>query len=604
MAKTDLYDFEHLNTTTESIYELREFNVLIILTNGNNLTNWRDVKNREDILYISEDLFGETSLEGRYKGMVNLEAIVTFGVGNITSTKDMFSGCESLVEIASLDKWDVSSLTDVSNMFDGCSSLDDISALENWKMSNVVDMSRMFRGCSSLEDVSALKNWDVSHVSDMHYLFADCVHLKDISALSDWDVSNVRDAACLFEFCTSLESISALKNWNLENAFNITALFRSCASLKDISALSNWDIGKMENNKSLLSLFAYCYSLKSISALKNWDISNITRISALFEGCVSLKNLSALKNWDVSNITSFEYLFKNCSSLTNISALKSWDISNVQSLKSMFKHCEDLEDVSDLKGWDVSKIKSMDGMFKQCGSLVDVSSLSEWDLADDVCLNHIFDDCELLESYPKWFEDEVMKNTNFDVQSRQRVIEKLDKSFFKTNDLNDLSKEMQLFIVRVTPDQSLLAYIVDRSQFKDISGIALNRITDEGVLTEIALHDHNYETLPSKGGSDPLNFDLFFYNREKAFLKIENQTMLVKIAMESQHRLKSIEYLCEYVDKEDIWVDIALNARSRDVRVFAFTKIRSKVAFQRIAEESSDKKLQVVSRKIINRDNG
>ena len=40
MAKIYLYDFEHLNTTTESIYELRDFNVLIILTDGTNLTNW------------------------------------------------------------------------------------------------------------------------------------------------------------------------------------------------------------------------------------------------------------------------------------------------------------------------------------------------------------------------------------------------------------------------------------------------------------------------------------------------------------------------------------------------------------------------------------
>ena len=600
MAKTDLYDFEHLNTTTESIYELREFNVLIVLTNGTNLTNWKDVENREDILYISEDLFGETNIEGRYSGMVNLEAVVTFGVGNITSTKDMFSGCESLVEIASLDKWDVSSVTDVSNMFDGCSSLEDISALENWNMSNVVDMSCMFRGCSSLVEISALENWDVSHVEDMHYLFADCVYLKDISALSKWDVSSVKDAACLFEFCTSLESISALKKWNLVNAFNITALFRSCARLKDISALSNWDLGNMENNKSLLSLFAYCYSIKSLSALKKWDVSNITRISALFEGCVSLKSVSDLKKWDVSNVISFDYLFKNCSSLTNISDLKSWDISNVKSLKSMFKHCEDLEDISDLKEWDVSKIKSMAGMFKQCDSLVDVSSLSEWNLADDVCLDHIFDDCELLERYPEWFEEEVMKNPNFDKESRQRVIINLDESFFKNHDLNDFSKEMQFYIVKLNSNQSLLAYIVDRSQFKDISGIALNKITDESVLSEIALHDHNYDVLPSRDSSNPLKLNLFFYNREKAFLKIENQTMLVNIAKESPHTLKSIEYLGEYVDKEDIWVDIALNAKSKGVRFYAFTKLQSESAFKRIIDESSDEKLLIISRKRIN----
>ena len=599
MAKTDLYDFEHLNTTTESIYELREFNVLIILTNGTNLTNWKDVENREDILFISEDLFGETSIEGRYKDLVNLKAVVTFGVGNIASTKEMFSGCESLVEIAALDKWDVSLVTDTSNMFDGCSSLEDISALENWNMSNVIDMSCMFRGCSSLEEVSALKDWDVSHVDDMHYLFAECVRLKDISALKDWDVSNVRDAACLFEFCTSLEDISALKKWNLVNAFNVTALFRSCASLKNISALSNWDLGKMTNNKSLLSLFAYCYSLKSISALKKWDLSNITRISALFEGCVSIKSVSDLKKWDVSNVTSFEYLFKNCSSLTDISALKSWDISNVKSLKSMFKHCEDLEDVSDLEDWDVSDIRSMEGMFKQCDSLVDVSSLSQWNLSDNVNLDHIFDDCELLEIYPEWFKVEVIKNSGFDKQSRKRVIENLDESFFKTNNLNDFSKEQQLYIVQAISNQSLLAFIVDRSQFKEISGIAFSKITDESVLAEIALHDHNYDVLPSKDSSNPLDLNFFFYNREKAFLKIENQAMLVNIAKESPHTLNSIEYLCEYVDNEDIWVDITLNAKSKGVRFFAFTKLQSESALQRIIDESSDEKLLIISRKRI-----
>ena len=75
MAKIYLYDFEHLNTTTESIYELRDFNVLIILTDGTNLTNWEDVENREDVLFVSEDLFGVTSLEGRYKDMKNLKAM-------------------------------------------------------------------------------------------------------------------------------------------------------------------------------------------------------------------------------------------------------------------------------------------------------------------------------------------------------------------------------------------------------------------------------------------------------------------------------------------------------------------------------------------------
>ena len=160
MAKIHLYDFEHLNTTTESIYELGDFNLLIVLKDGKNLTSWADVENKEDIIFISEDLFGQTSLEARYKGMKNLRAIVTFGVGNVESLKGMFSGCESLEEISSLSSWDVSGVTDISYMFEDCKSLSNISALRKWNVSNVVSISRMFSGCESLEEISALESWE------------------------------------------------------------------------------------------------------------------------------------------------------------------------------------------------------------------------------------------------------------------------------------------------------------------------------------------------------------------------------------------------------------------------------------------------------------
>ena len=588
MAKIYLNEFEHFNTTTQSIYELGQFNVLIILINGDNLTSWDEVENREDILYISEDLFGETSLEGRYEGLKNLRAIVTFGVGNSVSTRDMFSGCESLVDISSLDTWDVSNVDDMSNMFKGCASLESVSPLAGWDVSNVINMSCMFMGCSSLEDISALSFWDVGHVDDMHYLFADCRNLKDVSALKSWDVSYVRDMGCLFEFCTSLENISALKNWNLENVFNITALFRGCISLKDISPLSNWDLSSMTRNNSLLSIFSYCTSLKNISALKSWNLSNVTRISGLFEGCSSLKNLSALKNWDVGNVTSFEFLFKNCGSLTNISALKSWDISNVYSLKSMFNGCELLEDISDLKSWDVSNIRSMEGMFKHCHSLSDASFLQDWKIRENANLDSIFDDCELLDKYPNWYRLEILKNNDSNPEIRQKMINELDESFFRECSLNNFDDITQLFIAENAPDQSLLAYIVDRSDIKAVQEITLDKITDENVLANIAVNDHNYDIFPLEDPSKGLNYDFYFYNRENALLKIKNREMLLKVAKESSRVPENIGYIGEHIDSDEDWTDIVLNAKTKEIRLFAFEHIESDDALQRITDECDD----------------
>jgi surface protein len=401
----------------------------------------------------------------------------------------------------------------------------------------------------------------------------------------------VKDMGCLFQFCTSLDNISALKNWDLTNVFNVTAFFRGCVSLKDISAVSNWDLSSMTRNKSLLSVFSYCTSLKNISPLKSWDMSNINRISGLFEGCSSIKNVSALKDWDVSNITSFEFLFKNCSSLTNISALESWDISNVRSLKSMFNGCELLTDISELESWDVSDIKSMEGMFKSCDSLADVSSLNDWKVADDTNIDSLFDYCELIEDYPLWFKIRVLNDKDSNPEVRQKIIQGIDESFFRKYDLNNFDDITQLFIAQNSDNQSFLAYIVDRSKIKPVQEITLDKITDENVLADIAIHDHNYDILPSETPSSGLDFNFYFYNRENALLKIKNRDLLIKIAKESQYMPENMNYMVEYIDTEEEWIDIVLNSKSQDVRLFAFDVLESEDAFQRIIDESSDEEI-------------
>ena len=131
MISKQLREFELLNTTTESIYELNGLKVLIILKDGSNLTSWRDVQNKDDIIYITEDLFGEENLKNRYAELTSLKAIVAFGFGAVSTMEGMFYGCESLKDISSLSSWDVSGVVNMAEMFSGCESLSDISPLAN-----------------------------------------------------------------------------------------------------------------------------------------------------------------------------------------------------------------------------------------------------------------------------------------------------------------------------------------------------------------------------------------------------------------------------------------------------------------------------------------
>ena len=200
-----LKEFEKLNTTTESIYDLGDFKVLIILKDGTNLTDWKDVENIKDIIFVSENLSDYISL-GRYEGFKSLKAIVTPEISDeLTRIGGMFTGCSSLVDLSPLSGWDTSKVTDMSWMFGGCSALVDLSPLSGWDISKVNSMYKMFEGCSALVDLSPLSNWDTSQVTDMSGMFEDCSGLVDLSDLSGWNVSNVKYMDDMFKGCKSLK---------------------------------------------------------------------------------------------------------------------------------------------------------------------------------------------------------------------------------------------------------------------------------------------------------------------------------------------------------------------------------------------------------------
>lgn len=84
MTSKFLEEFEKLNKTCKSIYDLGDLNVLIILKDGTNLTDWSEVENKEDIIYVSEDLSAYGDLSERYKDLKSLKAIGALNVSNVT----------------------------------------------------------------------------------------------------------------------------------------------------------------------------------------------------------------------------------------------------------------------------------------------------------------------------------------------------------------------------------------------------------------------------------------------------------------------------------------------------------------------------------------
>ena len=218
MQKDYFKEFEEFNRTCESIYRLGDLEVLIILKDGTNLTSWQDVDDKDDIIFVSENLSNCMHLSYRYANLTNLKAIVIDKTSdNVTSMKSMFAFCKSLKNIY-LNDFNVSKVTTLEDMFYNCISLVNLAFLKDWDVSNVDNMECMFENCNSVQDLSSLKDWNVSKVRTMECMFCDCKSLKDISALASWDVSNVNVnyTVGMFDGCSRNLDLSIFKDWDVE----------------------------------------------------------------------------------------------------------------------------------------------------------------------------------------------------------------------------------------------------------------------------------------------------------------------------------------------------------------------------------------------------
>ena len=254
-------EFEELNTTTSSIYDLGDLDILIILKDGTNLTSLSHVKNKDDIIYLSERITNEKFLNNRYYNFTSLKSAIIHGnVSDIISMHCTFQNCHSLECAYFVGMENTSKLSNMSAAFMGCTSLSNISFLERLNVSNVRNFESTFQGCYSLNDLSALKSWDVSNAENMHETFALCSNITSLNGLKSWDVKKVKTMESMFHDCRSLADVSDLSEWRLDNAENLFEMFRECYSLKNGDCLINWNINEEVN---------LTYMFKNLDSLEN-----------------------------------------------------------------------------------------------------------------------------------------------------------------------------------------------------------------------------------------------------------------------------------------------------------------------------------------------
>lgn len=334
-------------------------NVSSIYIKFNPETMFIDFANNNYIESISSiDLSNCPICDYMFSNCENLKRIESLNIENVKSMVGTFYNCRKLETINGID---TSQCNDISDIFYNCIKLYEVP---EFNFENIKYMDRAFYNCSLLTKITfnSLKN-----VKGMYYTFYNCLKLN---TLSSFDTSNSKNFDYTFYNCKELASINSIDTTSSES---MIYTFYNCNSL-----ISNLSL-HTSKVKNMTRMLYNCSKIKTITYL---DTSSAIDVMGLFEGCSSLISIPIL---DFSNVTSMQRVFYNCSSIKEITFANT---ENVINLLRTFYGCRALQTIT---GLNASNVQNMSYAFNDCRSLdtivVDVSSATNLSYTFSSCSN-------------------------------------------------------------------------------------------------------------------------------------------------------------------------------------------------------------------------
>ena len=155
-----------------------------------------------------------------------------WSTSSLGAMQAMFSGCSSLASIEGIGTWDVDDVALFASVFAGCRSLSslDVSA---WNTAGATSTRMLFSGCESLESTGDLRGWDMSQVADASAMFSGCSRLASFGDISAWRVTALQRADQMFSGCAAMPSFD-LGEWSTPSLTSCMAMFEGCASARFI----------------------------------------------------------------------------------------------------------------------------------------------------------------------------------------------------------------------------------------------------------------------------------------------------------------------------------------------------------------------------------
>ena len=253
----------------------------------------------------------------KFKNLTQIEGIENLNTENVTSMRDMFDGCSSLISL-DVTNFNTANVTDMDYMFFGCKMLKEIYVSDKFVTDDVISSRCMFLNCSSL---SGDIDWTSDKPNDKTYAKIDGGYFRD-KAYDNRPWVKFADGTLTFR-CRYKKTLG-------ENEYELNSgksQPKWCTPNIKISQVVFEASFANARPKSCYAWFQGFENLKQIKGIENLNTENVTSMKSMFSNCSNLAELD-VTNFNTANVTDMSYMFCNCRNLTTIYVSDKFVINN------------------------------------------------------------------------------------------------------------------------------------------------------------------------------------------------------------------------------------------------------------------------------------
>ena len=389
-----LSDVTKKNTITKAVFdtEINAITAKALFSSFESLNNIEQFDN-----FKTQAVTDMSSMFANAKALINLD-LSSFDTSNVTTMKEMFSGCTKLAAIAFSSKFKTNKVNDMSYMFYNCSdpafTTLDLSYFYSTSLNNV---DYMFAGCSNLVTIYASGNFTGEWADNRNNTFDGCTKIKGGNGTELDPLYGINGGYARLDggpntpgYFTGVPflyfSIDATDEKNKVVHFSSTGGAGKRAvkygsggyltyTAETGHALSMHDIVEAVFDDEIeardtIGMFMQWSKLKRITGIEKLNTSKTTNMKAMFSQCAALEYID-LTHFDTSNVTSMQEMFWQCGSLEQLNLIN-FDTKSLTSTKEMFYSCTRLETIIVSDRFVMTNVAWADStqMFYQCDELI------------------------------------------------------------------------------------------------------------------------------------------------------------------------------------------------------------------------------------------